>query len=232
MSDKIISEANMNKSGVYPGWKAKAAADKAAADAAQAAKTEVTVTQVQGSTNGTKIATIGVDDVDTDIYAPAVAVTQVQGSTGGTKIATIGVGATSTDLYAPAGGQEEFEFTIALTYDSNGQWWDVSVNKTIAEVVAAYQAGKVMKPTFTYDNGVSGDVYLGIFSEFGIKYEVDTISYDYPIIIMRWASISVDDINTEASIDAVALFALGVDLTGTTWAIDQWGLKHFYSANA
>ena len=56
---------------------------------------DVTVTQVVES--GTKIATIGVDDVDTDLYAPEVSVTQVLES--GTKIATIAVGDTSTDLY-------------------------------------------------------------------------------------------------------------------------------------
>ena len=56
---------------------------------------DVTVTQVVES--GTKIATIGVDDVSTDLYAPEVAVTQVLSS--GTKIATIAVGDTSTDLY-------------------------------------------------------------------------------------------------------------------------------------
>ena len=56
---------------------------------------DVTVTQVVES--GTKIATIEVDDVETDLYAPEVAVTQVLSS--GTKIATIAVGDTSTDLY-------------------------------------------------------------------------------------------------------------------------------------
>ena len=56
---------------------------------------DVTVTQVVES--GTKIATIGVDDVSTDLYAPEVSVTQVLSS--GTKIATIAVGDTSTDLY-------------------------------------------------------------------------------------------------------------------------------------
>lgn len=60
----------MNKSGVYPGWKAKAAADKAADDAAQAAKTVVTVTPIVES--GTKIASIAVDGNSTDLYAPAV----------------------------------------------------------------------------------------------------------------------------------------------------------------
>ena len=56
---------------------------------------DVTVTQVVES--GTKIATIGVDDVSTDLYAPEVSVTQVLSS--GTKIGTIAVGDTSTDLY-------------------------------------------------------------------------------------------------------------------------------------
>ena len=157
MSEKIISEANLNKAGTYPGWKAKAAADKAAADAAQAAKTEVTVTQVQGSTNGTKIATIGVDSVSTDVYAPAVAVTQVQGSTGGTKIATVAVGATSTDIYAPAASGAErirpfFEISFTLTIDGDpstitGFTID-DADTTPAELYAAFQSGAVIDPMF------------------------------------------------------------------------------------
>lgn len=62
---------------------------------------DVSVTQVLSS--GTKTATITVDDVDTDLYAPDptdVDVTQVQ--TSGTKIATITVDDTPTDLYAPS----------------------------------------------------------------------------------------------------------------------------------
>ena len=62
---------------------------------------DVSVTQVLSS--GTKTATITVDDVDTDLYAPDptdVVVTQEQ--TSGTKIATITVDDTPTDLYAPS----------------------------------------------------------------------------------------------------------------------------------
>ena len=61
---------------------------------------DVSVTQVLSS--GTKTATITVDDVDTDLYAPDptdVVVTQEQ--TSGTKIATITIDDTPTDLYAP-----------------------------------------------------------------------------------------------------------------------------------
>lgn len=61
---------------------------------------DVSVTQVLSS--GTKTATITVDDVDTDLYAPDptdVGVTQVQ--TTGTKIATISVDNVPTDIYAP-----------------------------------------------------------------------------------------------------------------------------------
>ena len=64
----------------------------------------VTVTQVLSS--GTKIATIGVDGTDTDLFAPSgggggstVSVTQIQST--GTKIATVTVDGTGTDLYAP-----------------------------------------------------------------------------------------------------------------------------------
>ncbi len=65
---------------------------------------DVSVTQVLSS--GTKTATITVDDVDTDLYAPDptdVGVTQVQ--TSGTKIATISVDNVPTDLYAPTPAQ-------------------------------------------------------------------------------------------------------------------------------
>ena len=65
----------------------------------------VTVTQVL--TSGTKIATIGVDGTDTDLFAPSgggggstVSVTQIQST--GTKIATITVDGNGTDLYSPA----------------------------------------------------------------------------------------------------------------------------------
>ena len=64
----------------------------------------VTVTQVL--TSGTKIATIGVDGTDTDLFAPSgggggstVSVTQIQST--GTKIATITVDGNGTDLYSP-----------------------------------------------------------------------------------------------------------------------------------
>ena len=74
-------------------------------EAASSGGSAVEVTQVQ--TTGTKIATISVDSVDTDLYAPAgggseVEVTQIQ--TTGTKIATITVDSVDTDLYAPNGG--------------------------------------------------------------------------------------------------------------------------------
>ena len=62
---------------------------------------DVSVTQLLSS--GTKTATITVDDVDTDLYAPDptdVDVTQVQ--TSGTKIATITVDDVPTDIYAPS----------------------------------------------------------------------------------------------------------------------------------
>ena len=65
----------------------------------------VTVTPIV--TTGTKIATIGVDGTNNDLYAPngggsTVSVTQVVST--GTKIATITVDGTGTDLYAPNGG--------------------------------------------------------------------------------------------------------------------------------
>ena len=63
----------------------------------------VSVTQIQST--GTKIATVTVDAVDTDLYAPnpgsTVTVTPVQST--GTKIATITVDSSPSDLYAPSG---------------------------------------------------------------------------------------------------------------------------------
>ena len=50
--------------------------------------------------SGTKIATITVDEEDTDLFAPSVSVEAVVES--GTKIATITVGDTETDIFTPA----------------------------------------------------------------------------------------------------------------------------------
>lgn len=170
---EIINGANMNKAGVYPGWKAKAAADKAADDAAQAAKTEVTVTQVQTSTNGTKIATIGVDDVNTDIYTPAVSVTQVQGSTGATKIATIGVGATSTDIYAP--GDEDLVIELHyINFDSVISQPNVTVSETPATVLSAILAGKEIKAKlFFTQNDPQYEYPIMLNGLMAIEYEID-----------------------------------------------------------
>lgn len=59
---EIINGANMNKSGVYPGWKAGSAGG---AGGVQSVK----VTPIVES--GTKIASIAVDGDSTDLYAPA-----------------------------------------------------------------------------------------------------------------------------------------------------------------
>lgn len=74
---------------------------------------DVSVTQVL--TEGTKIATVTVDETGTDIYAPDptdVTVTPVL--TSGTKIAEVAVDGAGYDLYAPAAGGPHFE-VISLT---------------------------------------------------------------------------------------------------------------------
>lgn len=241
MSEKIISEANLNKSGAYPGWKAKAAADKAAEDAAQAAKTEVEVTQVQGSTNGTKIATIGVDDVDTDIYAPAVAVTQVQGSTGGTKIATVAVGATSTDIYAPASsGAEEFEVNFTVTITNNSDWpssftvQSVTADKTPAEVYAAYQAGKKIIPHISYGSG-DGNFLPNICS--GVYFWSDQGEDYIELTVANF--ILLDGVLMSNSEDGILFSSVyGNAISNLGWSYDVDGIyngsgyRYFYDPNA
>ena len=55
-------------------------------------------------TSGTKVGTITINGVDTEIYAPTSSgtVSFTQSLTSGTKIGTITIGSKSTDLYAPA----------------------------------------------------------------------------------------------------------------------------------
>lgn len=105
---EIINGANLNKSGMYPGWKAKAAEDKAADDAAQAAKTEVKVTPIVES--GTKIASIDVDGNSTDLYAPA------------------GASGTATGLAAP----DPIAATINMMF--NDTQTGIVIDKTFAEL--------------------------------------------------------------------------------------------------
>lgn len=81
---------------------------------------DVSVTQVL--TEGTKVATVTVDETGTDIYAPDptdVSVTPVV--TSGTKIAEIEVDGAGYDLYAPAGGAPDFDvisLTTGLAYNN------------------------------------------------------------------------------------------------------------------
>ncbi len=90
-------------------------------------------------TSGEKIATISVDDVPTDIYAPSptaptdVEVTQVVSS--GTKIATISVDDVPTDIYAPSSiiySTEEREAGIWIDEPLFQKTWIFSNNITIA----------------------------------------------------------------------------------------------------
>lgn len=59
----------------------------------------VEVDQVQ--TSGVKIATIGVEGTETDLYAPPLSITAQYQPSGNTKLATLTYNGTSTDIYAP-----------------------------------------------------------------------------------------------------------------------------------
>lgn len=111
---------------------------------------DVTVTQVVES--GTKIATIGVDDVSTDLYAPEVAVTQVLSS--GTKIGTIAVGDTSTDLYCETVPTPPTPETVSVTADG------VKTHAQIcAELLALIDSDKVTNKTYLEWNAGSITLY-------------------------------------------------------------------------
>lgn len=80
------------------------------------AGSNVTVTPIQ--TDGLNIATVTVNGVDSEIYAPEVTVTPVQLT--GTKIAEIEIDDAGYDIYAPASGgfQVITEPTDHLNYNS------------------------------------------------------------------------------------------------------------------
>lgn len=77
---------------------------------------DVSVTPIQ--TDGLNIATVTIDGVDSEIYAPDVAVTPVQLT--GTKIAEITIDDAGYDIYAPASGGFQLitESTDHLNYNS------------------------------------------------------------------------------------------------------------------
>lgn len=118
----------------------------------------VSYTATQGSTNGTEIGNIKINNTDNKVYAPKVQVTQVQST--GTKIATVKVGGTSTDLYAPAGGSgaailyfsaSDFNFDTIAT-GTHGQFidYDHGGSSVSGSVIADLLAG---------GNGVAIDDY-------------------------------------------------------------------------
>lgn len=77
---------------------------------------DVSVTPIQ--TDGLNIATVTIDGVDSEIYAPEITVTPVQLT--GTKIAEIEIDNVGHDIYAPASGgfQVITETTDRLNYNS------------------------------------------------------------------------------------------------------------------
>ena len=147
----------------------------------------VTVTQIQST--GNKIATIGVDGVNTDLYSPSgvssVAVTQVQST--GTKIGTINVDGASTDLYAPNGGgasalNDLTDVTISSATNGqvlkyNGSNWVNSNDSTgVSSVtVTQVQTTGTKIATITVDS-TSTDVYAP--SGGGGSSSADQVSYD------------------------------------------------------
>lgn len=118
----------------------------------------VTVTQIQST--GNKIATIGVDGVNTDLYSPSgvssVSVTQVQST--GTKIGTINVDGNATDLYAPnGGGGASTTFLVTASHPNNPTVYSVVVK---------------VGTTTVFSKDYSCTIY-GVFSE-----TTDTFTYD------------------------------------------------------
>lgn len=106
---------------------------------------DVSVTQVLSS--GTKTATITVDDVDTDLYAPDptdVVVTQEQ--TSGTKIATITVDDTPTDLYAPTPAQPT-DVDVTQVISTGTKIATITVDDVPTDIYAPNASGHIYSTT-------------------------------------------------------------------------------------
>lgn len=117
---------------------------------------DVSVTQVLSS--GTKTATITVDNVDTDLYAPDptdVDVTQVLSS--GTKIATVTVDDVPTDIYAPTPSQPT-DVDVTQVVSTGTKIATIAVDDVPTDIYAPSASGgmfidtsTVVKDDFTLD---------------------------------------------------------------------------------
>lgn len=134
----------------------------------------VSFTQIQST--GTKIGTITVDGVSTDIYAPSgggsgSSVSWNQLVSTGTKIATITIDGTDTDVYAPtSGGATAFASLsdVGISNPSNGQvpvyngttskWENETLN--LGDDVSFTQIQSIGTKIGTITiNGVATDIY-------------------------------------------------------------------------
>lgn len=95
----------------------------------------VSVTPIQ--TDGLNIATVTVDGVDSEIYAPDVVVTPVQLT--GTKIAEITIDDAGYDIYAPAGGSPHFEVISKSTGLAYGNPVEVEPNSFTNDSVLCFE---------------------------------------------------------------------------------------------
>ena len=119
---------------------------------------EVVVTPILES--GEKIATIKVDDVTNDIYAPEptpgseVDVTQVLQS--GTKIATISVDDVETDLYAPT-ATPATEVVVTPIVQGGTKIATISVDDVETEIQALDEEAKKNADLYGFNNNANLD---------------------------------------------------------------------------
>lgn len=104
----------------------------------------VSVTPIQ--TDGLNIATVTVDGVDKEIYAPSVTVTPI-GSTG-TKIAEIEIDDAGFDIYAPAGGSPHFEVISKTTGLEYGHPVEVEANSFTNDSILCFE---ILGATMSYN---------------------------------------------------------------------------------
>lgn len=133
--------------------------------------------------SGTKIATITVDDVDSDLYAPNVAV--VQTVTAGTKIGSVA----GTDLYAPLDVYSTTD-TIIGTWNGNKNVHRVIVN--LSEDLSFHGSGTEMPSEVT--SAISGCDYvlacIGLANGASVKTSAP-LSLEY--INSQWTGYSSED---------------------------------------
>ena len=148
---------------------------------------DVTVTQVVES--GTKIATIGVDDVSTDLYAPEVAVTQVLES--GTKIATVTVGEVATDLYAPV---VDTDIIYSGTEKKIGKWFGSDLYEITIDIGALPNT-----TTSSYTHGIDNIGKIFITCAFAERSD-GVVFYCVPSVTQMYVSTSAISVTTSSDL--------------------------------